>query len=70
MQYLGFLLLARLTLLALTDAVDKKKDKVNRGSPGSKCVEWTWGPAPPAARTAKKKKGNARERVSGTFYSI
>uniref|UniRef100_A0A8D1G9A4 Midkine n=1 Tax=Sus scrofa TaxID=9823 RepID=A0A8D1G9A4_PIG len=50
MQRRGFLLLALFALLALTDAVAKKKDKVKKGGPGSECAEWTWGPCTPSSK--------------------
>nr|XP_015101620.2 midkine isoform X2 [Vicugna pacos] len=50
MQRRGFLLLAFLSLLALTSAVAKKKDKVKKGGPGSECAEWTWGPCTPSSK--------------------
>ncbi|KAL1764246.1 midkine isoform X1, partial [Sigmodon hispidus] len=40
-----------LVLLALTSvAVAKKKDKVKKGSLGSECSEWTWGPCTPSSQ--------------------
>uniref|UniRef100_A0A3Q2GV19 Midkine n=4 Tax=Equus TaxID=9789 RepID=A0A3Q2GV19_HORSE len=50
MQHRSFLLFALLTLLALTSAVAKKKDKVKKGGPGSECGEWTWGPCTPSSK--------------------
>ncbi|CAO2579834.1 Mdk, partial [Lemmus lemmus] len=50
MQHRGFFLLALLALLALTSAVAKKKDKVKKGSLGSECSEWTWGPCTPSSK--------------------
>uniref|UniRef100_A0A2K5QPL5 Midkine n=1 Tax=Cebus imitator TaxID=2715852 RepID=A0A2K5QPL5_CEBIM len=50
-QHPGSLLLSLLALLALTSAVAKKKDKVQKGGPGSECAEdWAWGPCTPSRK--------------------
>ncbi|XP_017531219.1 midkine isoform X1 [Manis javanica] len=63
MQYRAFLLLALVTLVALTSAVAKKKDKVKKGGPASECAEWTWGPCTPSSKDCG---GGFREGACGT----
>lgn len=51
MQLRGVLLVALVTLLALSSAAAaKKKDKVKKGGPVGDCAEWTWEPCTPSSK--------------------